>query len=168
MVGTWYVVGEWIWVSPSSPNPHTSPRIFSFSQNPQLRLLSIWPRNNTGQDKTLPLINFIYLSPMKSEQYSQTKSMASKRSHGIRKNLEPRWETRIHSTNLAILIVFFFSGMGSSPVSFSENYWILREYHKCVFSTLTWIVSPTINLINETNSYMREENTHLWHSGSTQ
>ena len=31
-----------------------------------------------------------------------------------------------------------------------ENYWILREYHKYILSTFTWIVGLSINLISGT------------------
>ena len=32
-----------------------------------------------------------------------------------------------------------------------KNYCVLSEYHKCVVPHLTWIVSPTMNLISGTH-----------------
>ena len=64
------------------------------------------------------------------------------------------------------------------PILERDNYLILREswmgkllnkeYHKCILPLLTWIVSPTINLISGTHSYVRWESTHLWYSRSIQ
>ena len=45
--------------------------------------------------------------------------------------------------------------------SSTKNYWIFREYHKCVFLPLTWIVGSSINLISETHNSVRRGSTHL-------
>ena len=47
------------------------------------------------------------------------------------------------------------------PKSLKENYFILREYHKCVLSPLTWIVGLTMNLTNRTH-HSCERNEYIF------
>ena len=45
-----------------------------------------------------------------------------------------------------------------------ENYYIFREYYKCVLSLLIRIVNLAINLISETHNYVKMRNMNLWYS----
>ena len=64
----------------------------------------------------------------------------------------------------ASLTFFFFfkSVWWYNLVFIRENYWIFREYHKCILSPLTWIVSPTINLILMGPTVMWDEEVRIY------
>ena len=68
----------------------------------------------------------------------------------------------LYAASLTFFFFFFKSVWWYNLVYIRENYWIFREYHKCILSPLTWIVSPTINLILMGPTVIWEEEVRIY------